>query len=49
MLNNKCLLKQEFTHEVCCALLPEWKGANIEIIQLSGGITNKLPHKVGKG
>jgi len=36
------LLNQEFTPEVCCELLPEWKGLDIDITQLSGGITNKL-------
>ena len=36
------LLDQEFTTEVCHRLLPEWKGLDIQIIQLSGGITNKL-------
>jgi len=36
------LLNQEFTAEVCCQLLPEWKGLDIKIMELSGGITNKL-------
>lgn len=36
------LLEQEFTPEVCCGLLPEWKGLDVCITQLSGGITNKL-------
>jgi len=36
------LLDQEFTHEVCYELLPEWKGIDVRITQLSGGITNKL-------
>lgn len=36
------LLEQEFTPEICCELLPEWKGLDIRITQLSGGITNKL-------
>jgi thiamine kinase-like enzyme len=36
------LLEQEFTPEVCYELLPEWKGLDIRITQLSGGITNKL-------
>ena len=36
------LLDQEFTQETCYDLLPEWKGADVRITQLSGGITNKL-------
>jgi len=36
------LLDQEFTQEICHDLLPEWKDVDIEISQLSGGITNKL-------
>ncbi len=36
------LLDQEFTSEVCYELLPEWKGTDVRITQLSGGITNKL-------
>lgn len=36
------LLEQEFTPEVCYDLLPEWKGLDVRISQLSGGITNKL-------
>lgn len=36
------LLEQEFTPEVCHDLLPEWKGLDIKITQLKGGITNKL-------
>lgn len=36
------LLDQEFTPEVCYELLPEWKGLDVRITQLSGGITNKL-------
>jgi thiamine kinase-like enzyme len=36
------LLDQEFTQEVCYELLPEWKGIDVHITQLSGGITNKL-------
>ena len=36
------LLDQEFTQEACYELLPEWKGLDIRITQLSGGITNKL-------
>jgi thiamine kinase-like enzyme len=36
------LLDQEFTREICYDLLPEWKGVEIKISQLSGGITNKL-------
>ena len=36
------LLDQQFTRETCYELLPEWKGLDIQITQLSGGITNKL-------
>jgi thiamine kinase-like enzyme len=36
------LLDQEFTQETCYDLLPEWKGMDVRITQLSGGITNKL-------
>ncbi len=36
------LLDQEFTPETCYELLPEWKGIDVRITQLSGGITNKL-------
>jgi thiamine kinase-like enzyme len=36
------LLDQEFTQEICYDLLPEWKGLDVRITQLSGGITNKL-------
>ena len=36
------LLDQDFTQETCYALLPEWKGLDVRITQLSGGITNKL-------
>ena len=42
MSDTTSLLDQEFTTEVCHRLLPEWKGLDIQIIQLSGGITNKL-------
>jgi thiamine kinase-like enzyme len=42
MSNTTRLLDQEFTTEVCHRLLPEWKDLDIQIIQLSGGITNKL-------
>jgi thiamine kinase-like enzyme len=36
------LLDQEFTPEICYELLPEWRGIDVQITQLSGGITNKL-------
>ncbi len=36
------LLEQDFTSETCYELLPEWKGIDVRITQLSGGITNKL-------
>ena len=42
MSDTTRLLDQEFTAEVCQQLLPEWKGLDIKITQLSGGITNKL-------
>ena len=42
MSNTTSLLDQEFTTEVCHRLLPEWKGLDTIITQLSGGITNKL-------
>lgn len=42
MITAKNLLEKEFTSEICHELLPEWKGLDINISQLSGGITNKL-------
>jgi thiamine kinase-like enzyme len=42
MSDKTRLLDQEFTTEVCHRLLPDWKGLDIQIIELSGGITNKL-------
>lgn len=36
------LLERDFNAEVCYQLLPEWKGSDVRITQLSGGITNKL-------
>ncbi len=36
------LLDQEFTEQICYDLLPEWKGLDVLITKLSGGITNKL-------
>ena len=42
MSDSTSLLEREFTEDVCCELLPEWKGLEIKISQLSGGITNKL-------
>ncbi len=36
------LLDREFTPETCYELLPEWKGLDVRVSQLSGGITNKL-------
>ena len=36
------LLDQEFTPEICYELLPEWRGIDVRITQLKGGITNKL-------
>ena len=42
MCTGARLLDQEFTQETCYELLPEWKGLDVRITQLSGGITNKL-------
>ena len=42
MSDSMCLLEKKFTKGVCYELLPEWKGLDIKITQLSGGITNKL-------
>ncbi len=42
MSDSTSLLEREFTEDVCCELLPDWKGLDIKITQLSGGITNKL-------
>ena len=42
MCSAQRLLDKEFTQEICHELLPEWKGTDIHISQLSGGITNKL-------
>jgi thiamine kinase-like enzyme len=42
MSDSTNLLEREFTEDVCCELLPDWKGLDIKITQLSGGITNKL-------
>ena len=36
------LLEVEFTEEIVADLLPEWKGSDIDVSVLSGGITNKL-------
>ncbi|MBU4371690.1 MAG: choline/ethanolamine kinase family protein [Pseudomonadota bacterium] len=36
------LLERDFNTETCYELLPEWKGIDVRITQLSGGITNKL-------
>ena len=36
------LLEQDFTPKTCYELLPEWKGIDVRITELSGGITNKL-------
>jgi len=39
---NINLLERGFTKDICYDLLPEWKGLDIYIDKLSGGITNKL-------
>ncbi|MDX9802006.1 MAG: choline/ethanolamine kinase family protein [Spirochaetia bacterium] len=36
------LLEVEFTDKIVADLLPEWKGSDIDVSVLSGGITNKL-------
>jgi thiamine kinase-like enzyme len=36
------LLDRDFTPGTCYELLPEWKGIDVRITQMSGGITNKL-------
>ena len=36
------LLDREFDQGACFDLLPEWKGTDVRITQLSGGITNQL-------
>ncbi len=36
------LLEVEFTDKIVADLIPEWKGCDIEVGVLSGGITNKL-------
>ncbi len=36
------LLKVEFTPDIVVDLLPEWKGEDVTVSVLSGGITNKL-------
>ena len=35
-------LDRELTQEACYELMPEWKGLDIHISSLKGGITNKL-------
>ena len=42
MERSKNLLEVEFNESVFTEIYPEWKDCNIEIIELSGGITNKL-------
>jgi ethanolamine kinase len=42
MVKKKNLLEVEFTAKVFVELFPEWKDCGIEIMGLSGGITNKL-------
>jgi len=42
MSDKPRLLDQEFTAAVCHQLLPDWRGLDIQITQLKGGITNKL-------
>ena len=39
---NDAYWTRSLPQDVCCELLPEWKGLDIKISQLSGGITNKL-------
>ena len=42
MEKKKNLLEVEFNEEIFAEIFPEWNGCDIEISQLSGGITNKL-------
>ena len=42
MNTSSRLLDQEFTTQACYQVLPEWKGIDVHITQLKGGITNKL-------
>lgn len=42
MEKRKNLLEIDFDENVFIEIFPEWKGCNLEITQLSGGITNKL-------
>ena len=42
MCSAMCLLDRDFTAETCYELLPEWKGMDVRVTKLSGGITNKL-------
>lgn len=42
MERKKNLLEVEFNDSVFAEIFPEWKGCDIEISELSGGITNKL-------
>ncbi len=42
MKKTKNLLAINFDEHVFNEIFPRWQGCNLEIIQLSGGITNKL-------
>ena len=42
MERKKNLLEVEFNDSVFVEIFPEWKDCDIEISELSGGITNKL-------
>ncbi|MDZ4164047.1 MAG: choline/ethanolamine kinase family protein [Smithellaceae bacterium] len=42
MYATRRLLDRDFTQDVCYELLPAWKGLDVRITQLNGGITNKL-------
>jgi thiamine kinase-like enzyme len=42
MVKKKNLLEVEFSAKVFVEIFPEWKDCGIEIMELSGGITNKL-------
>jgi thiamine kinase-like enzyme len=42
MMEKRNLLDVEFSEDVFLEIFPEWQGCDIDISELSGGITNKL-------
>jgi len=42
MNQRRDLLNVEFSEDIFCEIFPQWRGCNLEISKLSGGITNKL-------